>query len=119
MNANDEIILNIRTAVRDKGNGKSVNEVLIESGAGKNLLANMRQNKSPSIDRLTKLANYIGVSIDYLLTGKTDDPNPKPLVIPDVLKNVKVAASGGEGDWTQEEVDEISKFAEFLRLKRA
>ena len=62
------------------------------------------------------LYSYIDILRDAL--KKYYDEKTQMLVVPDVLKDVKVAAHGGEDDWTQEEVDEIAKFAAFVRSKR-
>ena len=74
--------------------------------------------RETNFENLTKLADFFGVTTDYLL-GESDIPHlEETLVIPDILKNVKIAAHGGEDDWTQEEVDNIAKFVEFVRSQR-
>lgn len=52
--------------------GESLNTVFLNSGVGKNFKSNLK-NANPSLGKLTMLANYFGVSVDYLL-GKTDEP---------------------------------------------
>ena len=72
----------------------------------------------PSVEYISKLADYFGVSTDYLL-GKTDDRNYQELVIPQDLDNVRVAFHrGGIEDLTQEEVDKLAEFAQFLKSQR-
>ena len=45
----------------------------VESGVGRNFKSNMK-NANPSVGKITMLANYFGVSVDYLL-GNTDLPH--------------------------------------------
>ena len=54
--------------------GESLNTVFLNSGVGKNFKSNLK-NANPSLGKLTMLANYFGVSVDYLL-GKTDEAAP-------------------------------------------
>ena len=51
----------------------SLNSAFIESGVGKNFKSNLK-NAKPSVGKVTMLANYFGVTVDYLL-GNTDIPN--------------------------------------------
>ena len=45
-----------------------------KAGLGKNAIYKWKKQQ-PSIENLTKVANVLHVSVDYLL-GKTDDPEP-------------------------------------------
>lgn len=56
--------------------GISVNQMLIESGAGKSLVDNMKKGRNPSIDRIYMVASFLHTSSDYLL-GLTNEPMPK------------------------------------------
>lgn len=55
-----------------KKQGKSLNKVEEELGWSRNTLYALKINK-PSSERLETLADYFGVSVDYLL-GRTDNP---------------------------------------------
>jgi len=58
-----------------KEKGDSANKMLIELGFNQSLLTDMsRKNSMPSADKLGFIAQYLDVSIDYLL-GRTDNPN--------------------------------------------
>lgn len=64
----------------------------------------------PSIDVVKAVADYFGVSLDYLMTGKssaevTDD-------------DLKFALFGGSDDVTDEMYDEVKRFARFIKLQR-
>ena len=54
--------------------GITVSALGVELGLGKNSITRWDENK-PSVDRVQKVADYFGVSVDYLL-GRTDDPHP-------------------------------------------
>lgn len=61
----------------------------------------------PDTAMLSKLASYFGTSIDYLL-GRTDIKNPPETI-----------AARQDGDkWTEEELDSIEQFKEFIRERR-
>lgn len=80
--------------------------------------------QSPSADKLAKVADYFGVSVDYLL-GRTDDPNqpekrndtPK-LYVPPEYASVMVAFTGGTENLTQDDIDSIVEFIEFRKNKK-
>lgn len=62
---------------------------------------------SPSADKLQKVADYFGVSVDYLLgrdsgSTVTDD-------------DIKFALFGGDAEITDEQFDEVKRFAQFVK----
>lgn len=61
---------------------------------------------SPKTENIQKVADYFNVSVDYLL-GRTDE------------KEIQTIAAHHEGeDWTEEELEEIKRFKEFVKAKR-
>lgn len=68
MNTPQEMAAIIANLAQERG--CSVNKLLTESGAGRNLIDRMKQGKEPSITRAKLVADYLGVSTDYLLTSK-------------------------------------------------
>lgn len=61
----------------------------------------------PDIETIVKIANYLNVTSDYLL-GLSDNPTP-----------IETIAAHHDGeDWTEEELEEIERFKEFVRMKR-
>ena len=56
-----------------KKQGKSLNKVEEELGYGRNVLYRLKSS-NPSAERLQEIANYFGVSVDYLLC-RTDNPH--------------------------------------------
>lgn len=74
-------------------------------GFGRNSMYSWKKNK-PSSDKLEEVADYFNVSTDYLL-GRTED------------KEIQTIAAHHNGDeWTEEELEEIERFKEFVKLKR-
>ena len=61
-----------RTKEISKNKGLSLQQVAEKAGLGINSIYGWKK-KDPSITRLTKVADVLHVSVDYLL-GKTDDP---------------------------------------------
>lgn len=53
----------------------SPNKLLVDSGAGKDLIANLIKGSKPSVEKLGLVSDYLNCSVDYLL-GRTDDPTP-------------------------------------------
>jgi len=64
--------------------------------------------RQPDNESLSKLADFFNVSVDYLL-GRTDIKNPPEPI---------AAHRDGEGDWTEEELEDIEQFKEFVRMRR-
>ncbi|MCY8842434.1 helix-turn-helix domain-containing protein [Bacillus atrophaeus] len=61
--------------------------------------------KTPGVDKVQKVADYFNVSVDYLL-GRSDF-------------HIETIAAHHDGEeWTKEELEEIERFKDFVRLKR-
>lgn len=52
--------------------GITVKRLLVDTGLGKNTMSNFKTSM-PKADNLAKIADYLNVSVDYLL-GRTDNP---------------------------------------------
>lgn len=62
--------------------------------------------RKPNLERLEKIADYFNVSLDYL-RGRSDE------------KEIETIAAHHDGDdWTDEELEEIERFKEFVKMKR-
>lgn len=66
----------------------------------------------PKDDVLIQIADYFSVTTDYLL-GRTDIRKP---AVPD--DDLTIAAHHNGKEWTQEELDEIERFKEFVKSRR-
>lgn len=86
--------------------GMTLAQLNERSGLGKNSIYHW-STKTPSTDSLSKVADVLHVSVDYLL-GNTDDPNPpkasgeKPM-----SKNQKLIAYSIDPDVSDEEREAI------------
>lgn len=67
----NKLIQNIDLLSAQKGVNKT--NALAECGAGKNFISNIMKGSDPSIAKVEQVADYYGVSIDYLL-GRTASP---------------------------------------------
>lgn len=65
-----------------------------------------RGERSPDRETLTDLADYFEVSTDYLL-GRTDDKEKSPTLV----------AAHLDDDLTEEQLDEVQKFIEFIKQR--
>jgi len=99
--------------------GKRLKQLRIERGLNQIDIANMlgverstygkyeTGDSSPDYEKLIQLSDFYQVSIDYLL-GKTDVKDP-----------IETIAAHHDGEeWTEEELEEIERFKEFVRMKR-
>ncbi len=68
------------------------------------------RKRVPNTDKLQKLADYFDVSTDYLL-GRTDVKR-----FSDSTETIAAHHDGEE--WTKEELEEIERFKQFVKLKR-
>lgn len=76
-------------------------------GVAKTTYASYEQGKrTPDTDLQNKIADYFGVSLDYL-HGRTDDKGKDPTL---------VAAHLDDG-LTDEQMDEVQKFIEFIKQR--
>ncbi|MEG0259639.1 MAG: helix-turn-helix transcriptional regulator [Lysinibacillus sp.] len=68
--------------------------------------------RMPDPMMLSKLADLYKVSSDYLI-GLTDQKNPSDNY------EIKTIAAHHDGDeWTEEELEDIARFKEFVKMKR-
>lgn len=78
------------------------------------------EKREPDLATLSRIADYFNVTVDYLLGRSTDperDEKP-PLHIPDKYKDVLVAFEGGPDDLTQDDIDDVVKYIEFVRARK-
>jgi len=60
-----------------KERGENVKEALTNSGVGRMLVDSLKKGSMPSADKLYLVANYLGVSTDYLLKGEEPQSRSK------------------------------------------
>lgn len=102
----------------DKGikPGKMCNDLGISRGNISDL--KMGRIESLSAEKLSKIATYFNVSVDYLLTGeetkKVKESECKHVVSDE---DIKFALFGGGGEITDEMYDEVKRFAKMVKLR--
>ena len=64
-------MLQKKIKIQAKEKKVSVKQLLLDVGLGFNTMSNMKTSM-PRADNLAKIADYLGVSVDYLL-GRTDN----------------------------------------------
>jgi len=65
-------------------------------------------------DYLIEIAERLNVSADYIL-GRTDDPSPQPLEVPEILQEVWAAFNRkGIDNLSQKQIDKITEYTEFV-----
>lgn len=100
MNNSQEIAEKIRKIAKQQG--KSITEMLKFCGLSKNALSSMQAGNLPRIENLAKIADFLGVSVDFLI-GRTEST--------EMLR-------ASLGDLTEEEFNAVAVYSEFLQWKR-
>lgn len=90
---------------------RSPTAIALELGISRSTVSYWKAGNSPTDRFLKKIADYFGVSIDYLVTGQ--EPATPP-----VSSDLKVALFGGDGEVTDEMWEEVLQFAQFVKQKR-
>lgn len=104
-------------------NGISAHKLEVESAIAISSIQAWKSGKArPSLDAVTKIAEYFNVSVDYLV-GKTDNPTPLTseegtIAVPDKYGDVFVALNEGDKDLTQDDIDQIVRFIKFTREQK-
>lgn len=96
--------------------GKSKSAVAIEIGLSKTAVTHWGQGFNPNQETLLKIANYFDISTDYLL-GKTDVRRTVRTDITD--DDIKFALFGGDTDVTDEMYEEVRRYAEYIKNRKA
>lgn len=73
--------------------------------------------REPDTQTLLKIANYFGVTVDYLLGENVDPDKPSKKELDD--SDIKVALFGGDGEVTDEMWDEVRNFVDYVKSKHS
>lgn len=95
-----------------KQKGESPNAVAKKLCVASGTVTEWKKGRVPRNSTLSKIADYFGVSTDYLL-GKEDNQSAKSVTDDDL----KVALFGGDSDVTDEMWEEVKSFAQFVKNK--
>ncbi|KAF1681247.1 MULTISPECIES: helix-turn-helix domain-containing protein [Bacillus] len=109
-------------SLRDK-NKQSINELVVdlnkkyETNISKSMISRYENGQSdPKMEVVRILADYFNVSSDYLVG--ISDMEIKPLQSKNQGNIETIAAHHDDEDWTEEELEEIRRFKEFVKSKR-
>lgn len=79
---------------------------------------NPKKLKKLPYDRAVKVGEYLGISVEFLLTGEDAKKAPAPEGERSVSDDdIKFALFGGDGDITDEMYDEVKRFARMVKLR--
>ena len=92
-------------------NGKSPNAVAKELEISSGSVTWWKQGKIPHAPTLKKIADYFGVTTEYLLGKETNEAEKEN---PSVEEEFKIALFGGKENVSEEKWDQIMSYAKFL-----
>ena len=100
------------------GKNISVYRACTDIGLNRSAVAKWKAGGKPNGSTAAKLADYFGVTTDYLL-GQSQEKAPaeKPRAISD--EEIKFALFGGDGEITDAMFEEVKQFAAFVKLREA
>ena len=82
-------------------------DVAKATGITKSTFSDWKTGRSkPKQDKLQKIADFFGVTLDYLMNGSYDN------------QINTIAAHHDEAEWTEEELEEIEEFKRYVLSKR-
>ena len=82
-------------------------DVAKATGITKSTFSDWKTGRSkPKQDKLQKIADFFGVTLDYLMNGTYDN------------QINTIAAHHDEAEWTEEELEEIEEFRRYVLSKR-
>lgn len=93
-------------------------------GIGRSTLAMYETDGSePDLATISKLADFFGVSVDYLLGREEKKPSENQedknrLYVPEQYRDVMVAFQDGAENLTQEDIDAVVNFIEYMKSKK-
>lgn len=99
-----QLVKNIEILSSQKGVNKT--KALQECGAGKNFISNALSGSEPSIGKIEQIADYFGVSIDYLLGNEPIKSNITEVIPASQIYQIPVFAtvSAGFGAYAAEDI---------------
>ena len=90
----------------------SVYRACTDIGLNRSAVAKWKDGGKPKGTTAAKLADYFGVTTDYLL-GQSDQRRPVRPTVSD--EDIKFALFGGDGEITEEMYQEVRRFAAFVK----
>jgi len=95
-------------------NGVTAYKVSKETGVTQSTLSDWKRGRStPKTDNMKKIADYFGVTVDYLMTGED-----AKVTTPEVSRIETLAAHFEGEEITDEEMEEIMNYVKFVKSRR-
>ena len=98
--------------------GISVYRACTDIGLNRSAVAKWKTGGKPNGSTAAKMAEYFGVTTDYLL-GKSTEKAPVDTKREISAAAIKFALFGGDGEITDAMYDEVKKFAAFIKQREA
>jgi transcriptional regulator with XRE-family HTH domain len=92
--------------------GISPSNLAVRLGISKGTFSNWKRGAEPLNPTKKKIADYFGLSVSELTSGKTNTPAGKADVTED---DIKFALFGGDRDVTDAQWEEVKRFAAYIR----
>jgi transcriptional regulator with XRE-family HTH domain len=99
-------------------NHVSVYRACTDIGLNRSAVAKWKNGGKPNGSTAARLAEYFGVTTDYLL-GQSEDRTPASMPRAASDEEIKFALFGGDGDITDAMFDEVKQFAAFVKQREA
>ena len=96
--------------------GLSVYAACTEIGLNRSAVNKWKQGGKPNGTTAAKMAQFFGVTTDYLL-GQSDNRTEAPRTVSD--EDIKFALFGGSGDISDAMYEEVKQFAAFVKQREA
>ena len=94
----------------------SVYRACTDIGLNRSAVAKWKDGGKPNGTTAARLAEYFGVTTDYLL-GQSEERTAKKQQVSD--EDIKFALFGGSGEITDAMYEEVKQFAAFLKQREA
>ncbi|MBQ3193469.1 MAG: helix-turn-helix transcriptional regulator [Oscillospiraceae bacterium] len=99
--------------------GISPYKACMDIGLNRSAVAKWKTGGQPNGTTAAKLAEYFGVTTDYLLEQTDEKNTPAGFQRAVSDDDIKFALFGGDGEITDAMYDEVKKFAAFLKQREA
>ena len=96
----------------------SVYRACTEIGLNRSAVAKWKNGGKPNGSTAAKLAEFFGVTTDYLL-GQSEERTPGEKIRAVSDDEIKFALFGGDGEITDAMFDEVKQFAAFIKQREA
>lgn len=93
--------------------GVSPNGVAKELSIASGAVTGWKNGRVPQPATLRKIADYFGVSVEYLLNGQEKKPSET-----EGLEEIRVALFGGDTEVTPEMWEEVKRFARYVAAQK-